>query len=569
MWFKPIRLYVIGMMLLAAIYFVWVVGDAFSLPPLLTWVLGAASLLLVWQCGLRMPYLGMISMERLVQFHLLLTLPISEVILISTVASIIMPFINKSYRMNSYRIALLRAGNNLAMNTIMLVTAALILDWGVDLPLTRLDWVAVEVIALVAVVMQVINIGMIFIYFSLDKKKIRKLMTPAYLFADLVFAPAGVLSALLFIHPDPMVFYLFAFFMAILLISFYGFNQRDAADDSRALKQGTEYPASYLDIGHVTAAIQSRCDQLFDCQALFLTELEHQSNKPRFLLQHNDTRFPELADFAAGFATTQMVEHGTHEVQGHTVHFMAARFIDHQGVFAQMMLVRINQIPYLHADLNLLRLFVQRYRPGLSYAVTYERLREYKDNLEAKVSERTRQLEAVDKERSALVSELKKISNSDALTGLYNRRYFDAMMQHVQKKPPKSLGLAVIDIDHFKRINDSCGHEVGDQVLKTIAQLMEAWSKNNQTLTRYGGEEFVVVTVNGDSEQIVEHHQQLVSQVAAHDWSKLTPKQAVTISIGLCQYPGQPLSDLFERADAALYRAKAAGRNQLQLCQSD
>lgn len=569
MWNKPIRLYVIGMMLLAASYFVWVVGDDFSWPPILTWALGSASLLLVWQCGLRMPYLGMISMERLVQFHLLLTVPLSQVILISTVASIIMPFINKSYRMNSYRIALLRATNNLAMNTIMLVTAAVILDWALDLPLSQLDWHDAKIIALVAVVMQVINIGMIFIYFSLDKKKVSKLMTPAYLFADLVFAPAGVLSALLFINPDPMLFYLFAFFMVILLFSFYGFNQRDAADDSRALKQGTEYPASYLDIDHVTAAIQSRCDQLFDCQALFLTELENQSNKPRFLLKHNDTRFAELADFAAGFATTQLVEHGTHQVQGHTVHFMAARFIDHQGVFAQMMLVRINQIPYQHADLNLLRLFVQRYRPGLSYAVTYERLREYKDNLEAKVSERTRQLEAVDKERSALVSELKKISNSDALTGLFNRRYFDAMMQHVQNKPPKALALAVIDIDHFKRINDTCGHEIGDQVLKTIARLMQRWSHNKQTLIRYGGEEFVVVTVNGDAEQLVDHHQQLVSEVAAHDWSKLTPKQPVTISIGLCQYPGQQLADLFERADAALYQAKAQGRDQLQLCQTD
>ncbi len=565
---KPVNVYVISVLLLAAVYFYWIVGDSLTFPAMQTWFLGSASLLLVWQCGLRMPYLGIISMERLIQFHLLLTLPTSEAILICTLASVIMPFINKSYRMNSYRIAFLRAANNLAMNTIMLLTGALILNWGLSLPLASLDFRAVKIIALAAVVMQVINIGMIFTYFSVDKKKIRKLLTPAYLFADFLFVPVGVLSALLIDNPDPALFYLFAFFMVVLLLGFYGFNQRETADDPRALKQGTEYPASFLDIEHVTAAIRSRCDQLFDCQALFLIEVDNTSSHVDFLISINQTRFAELPVFAAGFSTSEMVEHGSHEFQGHTVHFMAARFIDHQGVFAQMMLVRINQTPYMHSDLNLLRLFVQRYRPGLSYALTFERLSEYKDDLEAKVSERTQQLEAVDKERSELVNKLKKISNSDALTGLFNRRYFNALMKHLRANPPDQLSLAVIDIDHFKRINDTYGHEVGDQVLKTLAGLLKAWSGQHQTLVRYGGEEFVVVLVHATPDDVYGHLDRLLSVVSGHDWSGLSLRDPVTISVGLCHYPGHDLSQLFEQADAALYRAKTEGRNQLQSCAS-
>jgi diguanylate cyclase (GGDEF)-like protein len=561
---KPVQLYVMGMLLIAGGYTAVVLSGAFILPDPWLWILGVLALLLVWQCGLRMPYLGMISMERLVQFHLLLTLPLAETLLITTVATLIMPFINKAYRMNSYRVATLRAANNLAMNAIMLISGYLILQAGLSLPLTGVDWVAAAWIALAAVVMQVINIGMIFLYFTVDKKKISRLFTPAYLFADFVFVPVGVLSALLMHQGDPALFYLFGFFMVVLLVSFYGLNNRKPAEESGSLYQGTEFPVSYLNVEHVTTAIRSRCDQLFDCQAVFLVELDQTADQPRFYLQHNATQLPDLVDFAARYVTQNAAEHGSQMVQGHVVHFMAARFNDHKGVFAQIMLVRVNQVPYTHADLNLLRLFVQRYRAGLSYAITFEKLSEYKDNLEDKVSQRTRQLEAVNREKSQLVSELKKISNSDALTGLYNRRYFDALIKYHQKHCPPLLSLAVIDIDHFKSINDSHGHECGDEVLKTIAGIMRSWACDDTTLVRYGGEEFAAVIHKLSAEDVQDKLQQLLTAVSHHGWPMLPDGQGMTVSIGWSHHPQQPLNKLFELADKALYQAKANGRNQVQ-----
>jgi|GEM_PF-1710220 len=565
---KKLNLYVCGITVLAILYGYLVFGETFTFPDWWVWVLGSASLLLVWQCGLRMPYLGMISMERLIHFHLLLTLPVSETILITTVSSLIMPFINKAYRLNSYQIAALRAVNNIAMNTIMLLSGYLVLAWGMDLPLQGIDWQDAFVLALAAVVMQVINMGMIFIYFVLDHKKISKMLTPAYLFADFVFVPAGVLSALLIQTADPEVFYLFSFFMLVLLISFYGFNQRLAPEEANSIKQGTEYTASYLDLKHVLTAITTRCDQLFDCQAMFLIEVDSKSAAPRFLINLNETKFHDLPELAAKYFTDDAVVKGKLKIEDHTVHFMVARFIDRSGVFAQMMLVRVNQIPFQESDLDLLRLFVQRYRPGLSYAITYERLSEYKDNLEYKVSERTRQLETVNEEKSELVNRLKKISNSDALTQLFNRRYFNGLMKFHQKKPPKQLSLAIIDIDHFKKINDSYGHDTGDHVLKVVAKIMSQWATSRDTLVRYGGEEFVVVGQNTPASQVNEKLSRLVELVETHDWSKISLDSAITISIGCAHYPDANWTELFECADKALYRAKTSGRNQLQVHQN-
>jgi diguanylate cyclase (GGDEF)-like protein len=562
---KPIHLYVSGILVVAGLI-VWVMLDrSATVPELPHWLLGVAAMLLVWQCGLKMPYLGLISMERLVQFHLLLTLPFSETLLITTVATLIMPFINQAYRMNSYRVAMLRAANNLAMNALMLSAGFVVLDSGIGMPLTTLDWVSAGVIALAAVVMQLINIGMIMTYFTVDKKKIRPLLTPTYLYADFVFVPAGVMSALLVQQSDPTVFYLFVFFMVVLLLSYFGLNQRKPSESRGALNQGTESPVSFLEVAHVANAIKSRCDQLFDCQAIYLLESGDQSDQPRFYLRHNGTQIADLDDFGAQYRSQHAVERGAQMIQGLTIHFMAAGFHDQDGVFARMMLVRINEVPYTDADLNLLRLFVQRYRAGLSYAITFEKLTDYKDNLEDKVSERTQQLEAVNQEKSQLVRRLKRVSNSDALTGLFNRRYFDALMRHHQKNPPVQLSLAVIDIDHFKRINDNHGHDVGDDVLRAMAAIMRHWACPETVLVRYGGEEFAALIKNMPVDSVQHKLNELLNLVSGHNWGVLPEDHEVTISVGLCHHPNEPLLSLFDQADKALYRAKTNGRNQIQL----
>lgn len=565
--FKPLNIYVSGILLFAGLFAFYIIGDSFSFPDSEVWLLGSASLLLVWQCGIRFPYLGMISMERLVQFHLLLTLPIAETLMISTVASLIMPFINKSYRMGSYHIALVRAIHNIAMNTIMLLIAALIIEKVLPIPIERLDLASIQVIVLAAVAAQIINIGMLYIYFSFDKKKVTQLFTPAYLFADFLFVPAGVLSALLMQYSDPTLFVLFAFFMVVLLFGFYSFNNTNTSNESAFLNKGTDYHTSYLDLNRATGAISSRCDQLFNCQALYLRAADAAPND--FLIANNQTGFKDLSDFVNQQLTTEDQETmGVELWHSVPLNYMTASFLDHNGVFAQLMVIRDNQVEFLYADLNLLILFVQRYRPGLSYALTYERLTEYKNTLEHKVAERTQQLELANQEKSVLVKKLKKISSIDALTGLYNRRYFDGLLKHLINTPPKEMSLAIVDLDHFKLINDQFGHDTGDQVLKSVALLMKSWAGDQTTLVRYGGEEFVLMFREVAYSEVKSSLIQLQKDLADQDWNALGLKNALTISIGLAHYPEEAISQLFESADKALYHAKANGRNQIVVFES-
>ncbi len=558
---KGLLVYVALIITLAG-YSAWQVIDAqFSWPAPITWLLGSSSLLLVWHCGVKFPYLGLTSMERLVQFHLLLTLPISETLIILIIPSLIMPFVNKAYRMNSYHVALIRAVNNLAMNVLMMLTGYLILNFGLDLPLTTLTWHNIWVISISALAMQVVNITMIFFYFQLDRKKIHRLFTSAYLLLDLVFVPVGVLSALLWHANDPSLFALFAFFITVLLIIFRGLNKPEHTKETQYLQQGTDYQINTLDLDHVCQSISQRSDQLFNAQGLFLLAVDEEQYQ--ILIEENNSTVKNLSELLKQSVNTAKFQKSTSHIEGQHLHIMQAAFIDQQGIFARLILIRDNQIPFNEADLDLLRLFVRRFRTDLSYAITYERLKEYKNNLETKVAIRTRQLEQANKEKSQLVNRLKKTSQTDALTGLYNRRYFDTIIKHLKIKPPNQLSLAVCDIDYFKQVNDHCGHDTGDWILQTLAAIMKQWSEAGITLIRYGGEEFVILLSKLTPANAEQSLEKLRSNVEQYGWPDLTLKHNITISIGVAHFPETAMEQLFDMADKGLYQAKTNGKNQL------
>lgn len=558
---KPLLLYVVGMLIVAAAGTWLLTHDVFTWPSFESILLGGGALLLVWQCGVRFPYLGLISMERLVQFHLLLTLPLSEVVIIHILPSLVMPFINKSYRMNSYHVATIRGLNNLAMNTLMMMVAALVLQWGIALPLTTLTWIDVWPIAVAAVLMQAVNITMIFCYFKLDRKKIQGLFTSAYLFADLMFVPVGVMSALLFHMGDTALFTLFIFFTVVLLLAYRSLNQSDQNKEQISINQATDHQISALNLDHLCQTISNRCDQLFNAQAVYLLAVDE--GRHQVLVAENRAEVKDLNDRIDGLLTTDRIGASVDQVDDITLHHIQAAFIDSDGIFARLILMRDQAPPFNEADLDMLRLIVRQFRTDLSYAMTYQRLNEYKINLEAKVAMRTEQLEQANKEKSELVERLKKISQTDALTGLKNRRYFDALMNHFQTSQPQQLSLAVIDIDHFKQVNDQLGHDRGDDVLQTIAHIMNQWAPPGSMLARYGGEEFVVVLTASTLKEAEQSLEQLRILVESHAWTLPNLATKITISIGLSHHPETAIGQLFESADAALYQAKAKGRNQL------
>lgn len=172
-------------------------------------------------------------------------------------------------------------------------------------------------------------------------------------------------------------------------------------------------------------------------------------------------------------------------------------------------------------------------------------------------------------ESSRSAAKYKERSQVDALTRIYNRHFFDLKFREevlAANAEGTALGVVLIDIDHFKRINDNFGHVVGDRCLQKVAALMGPLVRADDSLCRYGGEEFVVLLPRVAEEKIVAVSERIRSEIERCRLVVDGHTIALTVSIGASvSEPGDAGSDLFQQADKALYRAKADGRNKVVL----
>jgi len=166
--------------------------------------------------------------------------------------------------------------------------------------------------------------------------------------------------------------------------------------------------------------------------------------------------------------------------------------------------------------------------------------------------------------------ELQELAYYDPLTGLPNRRFFfehASLIFEEVKRYEKPLSLLAMDIDHFKKINDTYGHDVGDVVLKTFAGLLRGMVRQSDICARLGGEEFVVLLPNTDLEGAKVLAERIRTAVAKNPVEHDSTVIVFTVSIGVSQYRKdmQNIDELIKEADIALYRAKEGGRNRVEV----
>lgn len=162
----------------------------------------------------------------------------------------------------------------------------------------------------------------------------------------------------------------------------------------------------------------------------------------------------------------------------------------------------------------------------------------------------------------------------DPLTGLYNRRFLDESLQreiYRANRYSHPISLLMLDIDHFKKINDTYGHETGDAVLKNIALILQKYSRKSDIACRFGGEEFILIlpeTTLQIAFQRAEELRQAVTDLHVQCEGKTI--QNLTISIGVSSYPqhGESLREITSAVDQALYKAKSSGRNKVVIAQN-
>ena len=182
---------------------------------------------------------------------------------------------------------------------------------------------------------------------------------------------------------------------------------------------------------------------------------------------------------------------------------------------------------------------------------------------------RAAQLENENRLLAVKAQELGRHALEDQLTGLANRRRVDHELPLQLKQARErhdALSVAAVDLDHFKEVNDRFGHGVGDDVLRSVAQILLQNTRSSDLLARMGGEEFLVVFVGTPLEVSSDICERLRQAVQGHDWDALVQDLRVTISIGLCDaVDSADVRELLQRADTSLYAAKRAGRNRVQV----
>ena len=186
-------------------------------------------------------------------------------------------------------------------------------------------------------------------------------------------------------------------------------------------------------------------------------------------------------------------------------------------------------------------------------------------SMNLKIQKAKTRYQKISQEMKVKNEQLKTLSITDQLTQLYNRLKLDEVLNYEiarSKRDETPLTVAIIDIDHFKSVNDTYGHQIGDTVLIGVSQIMLKNTRSTDILGRWGGEEFMLILPNTSPENAYEYADQLRQAIAAADFN---PVKQITISIGLASCTQfNCASALVELADNALYEAKENGRNRVE-----
>ena len=180
----------------------------------------------------------------------------------------------------------------------------------------------------------------------------------------------------------------------------------------------------------------------------------------------------------------------------------------------------------------------------------------------------------ITKERALMLARLQDLAITDGLTKLYNSRYFYKQLDsevNRAKRYNHPLTLLFMDIDYFKRYNDTYGHLEGDKVLVSIGKIIKSCLRKMDTAYRYGGEEFTVILPETNRGEVMTVAKRIKDAMENEKFSPQSEKSiSITISIGATEYcPGERISALVQRADKAMYLSKQRGRNQISTLFSD
>ncbi len=555
--------------------------------------------LAVWKYGFPVPSLGLTSMERVPQIAALLMFPPEVAVAINALPALAWPFVDRRYRQGSLAFGALRALHNACMIALMTAAAAAAYA-GLEgsVPLRALEGRDALALAAAAVVMQVVNSGMMMLFLHLDGRDVRRLATWSYLCVDSLFVPIGLLAALVATLGDAATLSLFVMFLLLTVVSMHEIveSRRLVQERLRALDaaSGARQAESSSDRVELLAErLLSQVGALLPSRIAYVALHDAASNEFDVVLQVVDgERVPRMRRPTATGVAGHVLRSGQpllvddwlrapEDVRqvavldpGERPGSVLVVPIVHAGEVLGLISVQHDSAHrYSETDKHLLLAIAEDIAPVVADACTFRELDAYRARLEALVAERTAALEAAAEERGALLEELRRSSaqlerqsREDALTGLLNRRHFDECLRAelARARHHHPLCIAMVDIDHFKAINDGGGHALGDLVLQRIGTLLRGHFRGSDVVARIGGEEFGILlpeTPLAGAGASLEQLRLRLEEGAGADWPA---GLRVTLSAGVASLvDGDDEDALLRRADGLLYAAKRGGRNRV------
>ena len=491
-------------------------------------------------------------------------------------------------------------------NTGMFIVATLSAGYayralGGHTPLVTFNLVELGRALILVIVLQIVNevLFLIMMWRGMSAEEKRRPLSWLSVVTEMAIALIGILAAIAYTHLPLLGFALFTTLIVAVAILFkwvaeVAETRRLRAEEFAAVNRINQAVSAAIDLDELIERVFDEVQDLVHSAAFLLGVYDPATNEldvrlnydggtrhPRnkrdlehgilaWSLQHREPIF--ITDVSENHhpAIKQIITHGRKPVSAIVVPILYKN--EPVGALSVQ-----DYVPHAFTrhQLRLLEGFARQIAVAIINTRLFDELKAQQQQLEARVADRTAKLQKTTEslaeaihQKEQLLKQLESENRRDALTLLANRRHLNEFLPREMERARRyghPLTIAMLDIDHFKRVNDTLGHAMGDRVLSTLGNILATEVRSTDFAARYGGEEFVIVfpeTTGMEASTVCEKLRELI---ASHPWPRLAPGLRVTVSFGVARmtHPEQTVAQILASADRALYRAKSAGRNQV------
>lgn len=560
--------------------------------------------------GFTTPRFAYISLDRITQVGLVLVLSPADAALINALASFTYPLIGQR-RQFGLGMALVRSFHNAGMFALLIYGSGRAYQaMGGASPVLGLDWTTVAAFTVLVFSMQFFNGA--FLYMRDFVLAAPRSFSPDW-FSHAIEVPVavvGLLTALIYNHLSGPVFALFLLMLVSVIVIAKFLNEVTIALKRRIKQLVTvnriaKAISSSAELEHLVHVVHTEVAQALDPAEFYFGvrnmesgELEFQQGRGgaqpchvpgagvlrlmQYCMEHHlPLHLASLPEARSSFG--QMLE--PEQRAGGSL--ICQPIIYNDEVLGLIYVASPTELAFNHDHYKLMQAITRQVSTAIKNISLIAHLEERKETLEQKVLERVAVIEhqkralttmnatleqAVLRQEELLVSlrtasaELERQNREDALTGLYNRRHMDEFLTREHERSQRqgsALTVALIDVDHFKAVNDNFSHQVGDATLQALGMIIPGAARALDLVARYGGEEILLCMPDTPLKDAVEVCERARAAIAAYDWESVAPGLRITARFGVSQCTQRGGADLLARCDERLYQAKHAGRNQV------